>query len=74
MTVKKIAESTTARADQLRLVEEEDGARLKISITMPPDILEKLDAYRKRRGGLNRSALIALAVDWFMDEFPVKHY
>jgi hypothetical protein len=53
-------------------VEEDEGPRIKISITVPPEVLERIDAYRKRRGGLNRSALLSLAADWFMDEHPLK--
>jgi metal-responsive CopG/Arc/MetJ family transcriptional regulator len=66
MTAKKNAERSSAP------VEEDDGPRVKISITVPPEVLERIDAYRRRRGGLNRSALISLAADWFMDEHPVK--
>jgi len=51
--------------------EEDDGPRVKISITVPPEVLERIDAYRKRRGGLNRSALFSLAADWFMDQHPL---
>lgn len=53
-------------------MEDDDGPRLKISITVPPEVLERVDAYRKMRGGLNRSALFSLAVDWFMQEHPIK--
>ncbi|MGF6792790.1 CopG family ribbon-helix-helix protein [Paraburkholderia sp. 35.1] len=52
--------------------DEDEGPRVKISITVPPELLDRLDAYRKRRGGLNRSAIFALAMDWFMDEHPLK--
>lgn len=54
------------------LQEEDEGPRLKISITVPPEVLERIDAYRKKRGGLNRSALFSLAADWFMNEHPIK--
>ncbi|WP_233866977.1 ribbon-helix-helix domain-containing protein [Paraburkholderia adhaesiva] len=54
-------------------LEDEEGPRIKISITVPPEVLDRIDAYRKRHGGLNRSALFSLAVDWFMDEHPLKH-
>jgi metal-responsive CopG/Arc/MetJ family transcriptional regulator len=67
--VKKTAGTDVGKADHL---EEEDGPRVKISITVPPEVLERVDAYRKRRGGLNRSALFALAVDIYMDENPIK--
>jgi len=53
-------------------VEEDESPRIKISITVPPEVLERIDHYRKRRGGLNRSALFSLAADWFMDEHPLK--
>ncbi|MBN3756100.1 ribbon-helix-helix protein, CopG family [Paraburkholderia sp. Tr-20389] len=56
------------------LQEEEEGPRLKISITVPPEVLERIDAYRKKRGGLNRSALFSLAADWFMNEHPIKRH
>jgi len=52
--------------------EDDEGPRIKISITVPPEVLERIDAYRRRRGGLNRSALFSLAADWFMDEHPLK--
>jgi hypothetical protein len=55
-----------------QLLEEDEGPRVKISISVPPEVLERIDAYRRRRGGLNRSALFALAADWFMDEHPLK--
>ncbi|WP_028210790.1 ribbon-helix-helix protein, CopG family [Paraburkholderia mimosarum] len=54
-------------------VEDEDGPRIKISVTIPQEVLDRVDAYRKRRGGLNRSAFFALAADWFMDENPLKN-
>ncbi|WP_395066245.1 ribbon-helix-helix protein, CopG family [Paraburkholderia silvatlantica] len=67
MTTKKNAVRTTRPEP-----EEDDGPRVKISITVPPEVLERIDTYRKRRGGLNRSALFSLAADWFMDEHPLK--
>lgn len=67
--MKKPAGTNVGKADP---VEEDDGPRVKISITVPPDVLERVDAYRRRRGGLNRSALFALAVDTYMDEHPIK--
>jgi hypothetical protein len=51
-------------------IEEDEGLRVKISISVAPDVLERVDAYRRTRGGLNRSALFSLAVDWFMQEHP----
>ncbi|GAB2881781.1 hypothetical protein GCM10027093_16210 [Paraburkholderia jirisanensis] len=65
-TAKKNAERSSVP------VEEDDCPRVKISTTVPPEVLERIDAYRRRRGGLDRSALISLAADWFMDEHPVK--
>ncbi|MEX3950645.1 ribbon-helix-helix protein, CopG family [Paraburkholderia sp. EG287A] len=65
--------SVTKRAASTGEIEEDEGgARIKISITVPPEVLERIDHYRKRRGGLNRSALFSLAADWFMDEHPLK--
>jgi len=52
--------------------DEDDGPRVKICITVSPEVLERLDAYRRRRGGLNRSALFSLAADWFMDEHSLS--
>ena len=53
-------------------IEDDDGPRVKISISVSPELLERLDTYRRMRGGLNRSALFSLAADWFMQEHPVK--
>ncbi|MBB5429710.1 hypothetical protein OKW33_006423 [Paraburkholderia atlantica] len=74
MTTKKAADDSKSRENGNPHFEEEEGPRVKISITVPADFLERLDAYRKRRGGLNRSALLALATDWFMDEHPLKNH
>ncbi|CAB3758728.1 ribbon-helix-helix domain-containing protein [Paraburkholderia humisilvae] len=68
MTAKKNAERSSAPE------EDDEGPRVKISITVPPEVLERLDAYRRKRGGLNRSALFSLAADWFMDEHPLKKH
>jgi len=64
--------SAKKNADTPVVLEEDEGPRVKISITVPPEVLERIDAYRRRRGGLNRSALFSLAADWFMDEHPLK--
>jgi hypothetical protein len=53
-------------------IEDDQGQRVKISISVPPEVLERVDAYRMMRGGLNRSALFSLAADWFMQEHPIK--
>lgn len=67
------ATKNAKRSDQKSAIpmEEDDGPRIKISITVPPEVLERVDAYRRKRGGLNRSALFALAADWFMDKHPL---
>lgn len=66
MNAKKSAPQLTVPA------EEDEGPRIKISITVPPEVLDRIDRYRKRRGGLNRSALFSLSADWFMDEHKIK--
>lgn len=67
----KSAEGSAASPGRAE-VEEDDGPRRKISIAISQEVLDRIDAYRKRRGALTRSALFALAADWFMDEHPVK--
>jgi len=70
MTARKTSRANDRGSTTL---DEEEGPRVKISITVSPEVLERIDAYRKRRGGLNRSALFSLAADWFMDEHSPKH-
>ncbi|MFP4891193.1 ribbon-helix-helix protein, CopG family [Paraburkholderia sp. EG304] len=74
MTTKKSAESRENGTTNQPSVEEDEGPRIKISITVPQEVLDRIDAYRRRRGGLNRSALFALAADWFIDEHPLKQH
>ncbi|WP_321941610.1 ribbon-helix-helix domain-containing protein [Paraburkholderia tropica] len=72
MAQKKSVEGSELNAPPLDS-DEDDAHRVKISITVPPQMLERMDKYRKRRGGLTRSTLFAMATDWFMDEHPIKN-
>jgi metal-responsive CopG/Arc/MetJ family transcriptional regulator len=63
---------TDADATPHRRIEDDESPRIKISISVSPELLERRDTYRRMRGGLNRSALFSLAADWFMQEHPVK--
>jgi hypothetical protein len=71
MTLKKSAEGSDVNTSPD--CDDDDAPRIKISITVPPQMLERMDKYRKRRGGLTRSTLFAMATDWFMDEHPIKN-
>lgn len=69
MTSKKRAAGNKTRTEIS--VEEDDGPRSKISITVPPEVLERIDEYRRRNGGINRSAFFAQAAIWFMKQHPL---
>ncbi|MEX3929792.1 hypothetical protein AB4Y36_38275 [Paraburkholderia sp. BR10936] len=54
--------------------EEREGPRVKISISVAPETLARIDEWRSSPGGggLNRSALFALAADRYMLAHPIK--
>jgi hypothetical protein len=72
MTQKKSADVSQVNPPPVE-DDEDEAPRVKISITVPPQMLERMDKYRRRRGGLTRSTLFAMATDWFMDEHPIKN-
>lgn len=66
---KKLTKKYKGLSDKLVLVEIEvpEGERTRVNVTMEKRVLEKIDAFRRKRG-MTRSAFLSDAALWFVQD------